>query len=63
MSSGFILFITAITPPPVFKTSEIEKTEYGADVLNADRPAQGAPFIDPDHVKKLRPMVHDGWWV
>lgn len=55
-----VLVYHATIPPPAFKIFDFEKTEYRADVLNADYPAQGGRPTDLDHVEKLRNMVREG---
>lgn len=54
MVSGLRLYIVEV---PVFTVSDFMKTEYRADVDNADHPAQAARLIDPVHVEKLRTML------
>lgn len=44
---------------PVFKISDFERTEYRADVLNADHPAQAVRLTDLDRVEKLRNMFRE----
>lgn len=52
-----VLTTMGATPPPVFEILDLEKTEYTADVLNFDYPAQVVYLTDPDHVEILRNMV------
>lgn len=55
--------VTSIVSPPAAKISDLVKTEYRADVLDADRRAQASRFNDPDHVSKLLTMVCESRWV
>lgn len=55
--------LAAITPsslPPVFKISNSKKIEYGADVFNADHPAQVIRFTGVDHVQNGRSTGGEG---
>lgn len=53
-------FTTSTILSPVFKIFDFERTEYRANGLRADYPAQIARLTDPDHIKKLRAMVCGG---
>lgn len=54
---------TATISPLVSKISDIEKTEYRVEVLNADHPAWAARLTDPEHLEKLRTMFRVSRWV
>lgn len=51
---------SSTVPPPVFRISGFQKTEYRTDGLNVEHPTQTSRLGNGDHVEKLRTLICKG---